>query len=484
MTRIRRRAKISSVSRSNALTFLDSVHRSYDRAVGFLNIPSGLAQRIRACSTLIHFRLPIRVDGDVRIVHAYRAQHSHHRKPVKGGIRYSPAVHADEVVALATLMTFKCALVNVPFGGAKGGVHIDPREESEEILERVTRRFAAELCWKNMLGPGYDVPAPDMGTGEREMAWIADTYTNLNPHDVQSLATVTGKPVQQGGIRGRKEATGRGVQYGIREFFRHPDDVRACGLDGGLEGKKVIVQGLGNVGYHAAKFMQEEDGCVIVGIIERDGALWNEDGLNVEDVRQYINEHKGVRGYEPATFVESGNDVLIRPCDILIPAALENQITVDNAHLIKARVIGEGANGPTTEEASQLLCQRGVAIIPDLYLNAGGVTVSYFEWGKNLARMRFGRLSRRADERQRNEMMLALEQATGHQFEDNLRSSITRGENELDLVRSGLDDTMREAMGEIREAKARLGTPDMRAAALAVAIEKVAMSYRQLGVWP
>ncbi len=429
------------------------------------------------------------MDGDVRIVHAYRAQHSHHRKPVKGGIRYSTEVHEDEVVALATLMTFKCALVNVPFGGAKGGVNIDSRLESPEILERVTRRFAAELCWRNMLGPGRDVPAPDMGTGAREMAWIADTYTHLNPSDVQGLACVTGKPVEQGGIRGRTEATGRGVQYGIREFFRHPDDVSGCGLDGGLEGKRVIVQGLGNVGYHAAKFLQEEDGCTITGIIERDGALWCEAGLSVEDVKQHIIEHGGIRGYEQrgnqaAEFVENGTDLLTRPCDILIPAALENQITMDNADRIQARVIAEGANGPTTEQASQHLSERGIAVIPDLYLNAGGVTVSYFEWGKNLARMRLGRLSRRADERQRNDMMHALEQATGHHFEASHRSAITRGEDELDLVRSGLDDTMREAMAEIREARKRLNTPDLRSTALAVAIDKVATAYRQLGVWP
>ena len=472
------------MSQNNARLFLDSVHRAYDKAVQFLDLPSGLADRIRATSSVIHFRLPIRVEGDVRIVHAYRAHHSYHRKPLKGGIRYSPAVNEDEVVALATLMTFKCALVNVPFGGAKGGVNIDPHKESEEVLERVTRRFAAELCWKNMLGAGSDVPAPDMGTGAREMAWIADTYAMLNSQDVQALACVTGKPVQQGGIRGREEATGRGVQYGLREFFRDADDVAACGLDGDLEGKRVIIQGLGNVGYHAAKFLKEEDGCVIVGIIERDGALWSDDGLDVEAVKAYAVEHRGVRGFEGARFVEDGADVLTWPCDILVPAALENQITMENAERIQARVIAEGANGPTSEDASQHLAERGVSVIPDLYLNAGGVTVSYFEWGKNLARIRFGRLSRRADELQRSNMLRAIEQATGHKFDDSLRELVTRGENELDLVRSGLDDTMRDALGEIREAKKRLGTPDLRTSAMAVAIEKVATSYRQMGVWP
>lgn len=472
------------MSQENAKQFLASVHRAYDRAVHHLHLPAGLAARIRATSSVLHLRLPIRVDGDVRIVHAYRAHHSMHRKPVKGGIRYSAAVHEDEVVALATLMTFKCALVNVPFGGAKGGVNIAPENESEEVLEQVTRRFAAELYWKNMLGPGLDVPAPDMGTSAREMAWIADTYTTLNPGDVHGLAAVTGKPVQQGGIRGRDEATGRGVQYGLREFFRDAKDVQACGLFGDLENKRIIVQGLGNVGYHAARCLRAEDGARIIGIIERDGALWNEEGLDVEAVKAHITEHRGVRGYQDARFVEDGREVLTRPCDVLIPAALENQITMENADRIQARVIAEGANGPTTEDASQSLSARGVAVLPDLYLNAGGVTVSYFEWGKNLSRIRFGRLSRRADERQRNEMLRAVEQATGHRFDSRQRQLITRGESELDLVRSGLDDTMREALGEIREARKRLNTPDLRTSALCVAIEKVATSYRQLGIWP
>lgn len=472
------------MSRQNARQFLDSVHHAYDQAVRFLSLPAGLAERIRACNSVIHFRLPVRVDGDVRIVHAYRAHHSWHRKPLKGGIRYSPDVHEDEVVALATLMTFKCALVNVPFGGAKGGVRIDPRTESPEVLEKVTRRFAAELYWKNMLGPGRDVPAPDMGTGEREMAWFADTYATLEPGDVHGLATVTGKPVQQGGIPGRTEATGRGVQYGIREFFREPMDVCATGLDGGLEGKKVIVQGLGNVGYHAAKFLREEDGCRIVGVIEHDGALWNEDGLDIEDIHHHLVETKGVRGYHGARYVEDGLDVLTWPCDILVPAALENQITMANANRIQARVVAEGANGPTTQEASLRLCERGITVLPDLYLNAGGVTVSYFEWGKNLARIRFGRLSRRADESQRVHMVDAIEEVTGHHFNDIQRRVLTRGEGEIDLVRSGLDDTMREALCEIREAKKRLKTPDLRTTALAVAIQKVATSYNQLGVWP
>lgn len=469
---------------ADATQFLDSVHRMYDQAVSYLDLPPGLAERIKACSLVLHFRLPIRVGDDVRIIHAYRAQHSLHRKPLKGGIRFSPMVHTDEVVALATLMTFKCALVNVPFGGAKGGVRIDPRVESPDVLERVTRRFAAELYWKNALGPGFDVPAPDMGTGAREMAWIADTYTTLNPQDVQGLAAVTGKPMQQGGIRGRHEATGRGVQYGVREFFRDAADVAATGLSGGLDGKRIIVQGLGNVGYHASKFLQEEDGCRIIGVIERDGAVWNEDGIAIEELKQYMDHHGGVRGYDAGRHVHDGREVLTRPCDILIPAALENQITEANVERIQARIVAEGANGPTTAAASQRLHERGITVIPDLYLNAGGVTVSYFEWGKNLARIRFGRLSRRVEEAQRTDMMRSFEEVMGKQFSDHHWDSLARGADELDLVRSGLDDTMREALQEVRVARQRYDIPDLRTAAYVVAIEKVAMSYRQLGVWP
>jgi len=465
-------------------SFRDDVYRMYDRAVSFLALPPGLSERIKTCSVLLHMKIPVRVEGDVRLFDAYRAQHSFHRKPVKGGIRFDAAVTADEVVALATLMTFKCALVNVPFGGAKGGVRIDPRAESADTLERVTRRYTAELFWRNCIGPGVDVPAPDMGTGPREMAWIADTYATLNPADIDPLACVTGKPVTQGGIRGRNEATGRGVQYGLREFFRVPADVKGCGLDGGLEGKRVIVQGLGNVGYHAAKFLQEEDGCRIVGIIERDGALWNDDGLSVEAIAQHIRAKKTVRGFTGAKLVERGADVLTSPCDILLPAATEGQITNGNADAIQARLVVEAANGPTTAEASDTLTRRGIAILPDLYINAGGVTVSYFEWSKNLAHMRFGRMSRRIDQQRRGQMMRAIEDMTSSRFTPEQWATVAQGAGEIDHVRSGLDDTMCEALAEVREARDRYKVPDLRTASFIVAIQKVVTSNLELGLWP
>jgi len=455
----------------------------YDEAVGHLDLPPGVSDRMKSCNVLLQIKIPVKFDNQVRIFDAYRAEHSFHRKPVKGGIRYAPEVNSSEVVALATLMTFKCALVNVPFGGAKGGICIDPRNESAEVIEAVTRRFTAELCWRNSIGPGVDVPAPDMGSGEREMAWIADTYATLNPKDIDALAAVTGKPVTQGGIRGRTEATGRGVQYAIREFFRDSSDVSSIGLDGALEGKRVIVQGLGNVGYHAAKFLEEEDGCRIVGVIERDGAVLNDDGLPIEALSQHLKATGGVKGFKGAKYESDGRSVLSAPCDILIPAALEEQIRDDNAESIQARLVVEAANGPTTFSAGKTLSSRGIAVLPDIYANAGGVTVSYFEWNKNLAHMRFGRMSKRINEDQQRDILLAVENMTGKQLSETERAKLSRGAGEIEHVRAGLDDTMREALAEIREARLAHKV-DFRTAAFIVAIGKVAMSNLELGCWP
>jgi glutamate dehydrogenase (NAD(P)+) len=465
--------------------FRQNVYKMFDRAAAHLDdYPPGLLDRIKSCSIVLHMKLPVR-DGDrVRMFDAYRAEHSLHKKPTKGGIRYDLAVNADEVVALATLMTFKCALVNVPFGGAKGGICINPRAESVEVLERVTRRYTAELFWRNCIGPGTDVPAPDMGSGEREMAWIADTYGTLNSTEIDSLACVTGKPVGQGGIRGRTEATGRGVQYALRELFRHRAEIEACGLSGELAGKSMIVQGLGNVGYHAAKFFEEEDGVKIVGIIERDGALWNPEGLSVEEVHQHMADTGGVRGFGPAEYVADSASVLTRDCDILVPAALENQLTSANCDAIKARVIVEAANGPTTFAAAESLSKRGVAILPDFYANAGGVTVSYFEWSKNLAHMRFGRMSKRIDATRRGKLITTIESLTGSQIEAQRREELAYGYGEIDHVRSGLDDTMRDAFAEIIDARDRFKTPDLRTAAFVNAIEKVAETNVSMGNWP
>ncbi len=465
------------------LTFSQSVNMMVDRALEKLDIKRGLAEQIKATNNVIKVQFSVQLEnGRYELFTGWRAVHSDHRLPVKGGIRYSPHANQDEVEALASLMTYKCAIVNVPYGGSKGALKIDPRQYNEVDLERITRRFARALISKGYISPGENVPAPDMGTGQREMAWIADIYRIMRPEDINHFACVTGKPVTNGGIRGRVEATGRGVQYVTREFFRHADAVQEAGMDGGLEGKRIVVQGLGNVGYHAAKFLQEEDGAKIIGIIEWDGALINDNGLNVEHVRQYINENGGVTGYPDAEYVKNGLKVLEKECDILIPAALEAQITATNAPYINAKLIVEAANGPITYDGDNILRDRGIAILPDAFVNAGGVTVSYFEWIKNLSHIRFGRMQRRLDELRGERILEALETMTGKTVPAHLRADILHGANELDLVRSGLDDTMRLAFQEIAEVKRQMSTvTDYRTASYVVAVQKIVTTHIEMG---
>ena len=379
-------------------SFRQSVDLMFNRAVGLMDLPPGLEQKIRVCNATYTVRFGVRLRGEIRTFTGYRSVHSEHMEPVKGGIRYAIGVNQDEVEALAALMTYKCALVETPFGGSKGGLCIDPREYEEHELELITRRFAYELAKRDLINPSQNVPAPDMGTGEREMAWIADQFARMNTTDINAKACVTGKPLNAGGISGRVEATGRGVQYALREFFRHPEDVKAAKMEGKLDGKRIVVQGLGNVGFHAAKFLASEDGAKITGIIERDGALVDDRGLDVEAVHRWIVNHGGVKDYADATYVEDGAKVLEADCDILIPAALEGVINLTNADRIKAPLIIEAANGPVTAGADEILRKKGTVIIPDMYANAGGVTVSYFEWVKNLSHIRFGRMQRRQEE--------------------------------------------------------------------------------------
>ncbi|WP_333833559.1 Glu/Leu/Phe/Val family dehydrogenase, partial [Rubrimonas sp.] len=413
----------------------------------------------------------------------YRSVHSEHMEPVKGGIRYAMSVNQDEVEALAALMTYKCALVETPFGGSKGGLCIDPRDWEADEMEKITRRFAYELIKRSLIHPSQNVPAPDMGTSEREMAWIADQFARMNTTEIDARACVTGKPLNAGGIEGRVEATGRGVQYALREMFRHPDAVAAANLEGRLAGKRLIVQGLGNVGYHAAKFLQEEDGCLIVGIVERDGAILDPAGLPVERVKAHLAETGGVRGFPGATYSANGAAALEEPCDILIPAAFEGVINLSNADRIQAPLIVEAANGPITAGADELLRRKGVVIVPDLYANAGGVTVSYFEWVKNLSHIRFGRMQRRQEEA-RHEMLIAeLEGAIGKTLDPGFKSRYLAGADELTLVRSGLDDTMRGAYQSMHEVwRSRKDVPDLRTAAYIVSIGRVAGSYAALGI--
>ena len=469
-------------------TFRESVDLMFNRAVALMDLPPGLEEKIRVCNATYTVRFGVRLRGQIHTFTGYRSVHSEHMEPVKGGIRYAMGVNQDEVEALAALMTYKCALVEAPFGGSKGGLRIDPREWDEDELERITRRFAYELIKRDLINPSQNVPAPDMGTGEREMAWIADQYKRMNTTDINGRACVTGKPINGGGIQGRTEATGRGVQYALQEFFRHPEDMKAAGLSGTLDGKKVIVQGLGNVGYHAAKFLSEEDGCIITGIIERDGALVSEDGLHVEEVRHWIAKHGGVKGYPDAEYVEDGSKVLENACDILVPAALEGVIHMGNPANIQAPLIIEAANGPVTAGADEILRKKGVVIIPDMYANAGGVTVSYFEWVKNLSHIRFGRMGRRQEEARHQLIVDELEQLSadrglGWTLTPGFKQQYLRGAGELELVRSGLDDTMRAAYQSMREVwHGRQDVTDLRTAAYLVSIDKVAASYRAAGL--
>ncbi len=459
-------------------SFLQSVERMIDDAIGRMDLAPGLADQLRVCRSVYQVRFPVKLRGEFHVFEGWRATHSEHRLPAKGGIRFAPDVNQDEVEALATLMTFKCALVDVPFGGAKGGLRIDPRQYDRDELEKITRRFTIELDRGGCVSPSMNVPAPDMGTGEREMAWIANSYRTLHPEDINAEACVTGKPPQMGGIRGRVEATGRGVQNGLQEFFRHADDVKEAGLQGSLEGQRVVVQGLGNVGYHAARFLEEEDGAKIVGIIERDGALVNDAGLSVERVSEHLREHGGVKDFPDAEYVADGSAVLEADCDILIPAALESQIGEQNAGRIRARLIAEAANGPLTYEGHRILSEAGRVVLPDLYLNAGGVTVSYFEWVKNLSKIRFGRMERRMVETRAQSAVDIFESMLGRPVPEHLARGLRQEVDELRLVRSGLDDTMRNAYGEIREVwRSRDDVTDLRTAAYIVAIDKVAHYY-------
>jgi len=467
-------------------SFYTTVLKNFDRAAALTDLPKGLLQQIRVCNSVYQMSFPVKIGNGYQIIDAYRVQHSQHRSPTKGGIRYSDLVDQEEVMALASLMTFKCAIVDVPFGGAKGGVKINPRNYSVNQLQRITRRYTAELIKKNFIGPSVDVPAPDYGTGSREMAWILDTYLTFNRNsEIDAVGCVTGKPVNLNGVRGRTEATGRGVYYGIREALNYESDMKKIGLTKGVAGKRVVVQGMGNVGSYTAKIFQEEGDALIVGIAEYDGTIVNPKGIDIEKLIKHKKETGSITGFDGATELNDKSDWASIDCDVLVPAALENQINMDNAGKIKAKIIGEAANGPITGEAEKILNNAGVIIIPDMYLNAGGVTVSYFEWLKNLSHVRFGRMDKRFNQNTYMNIMGTVENLTGKSISQKDKEFITRGADEIDLVRSGLEETMVGAYQGIRELKKRRKKiPDLRTAAFISAIEKVANDYITMGVFP
>ncbi len=473
------------MAKTREVSFLDSVSQNFDKAAPHTGLPDGLLQQIKVCNSVYQMRFPVKIGSEYQVIEAYRVQHSHHRLPTKGGIRYSQKVDQEEVMALASLMTYKCALVDVPFGGAKGGVKISPRDYTTAQLQKITRRYTTELIRKNFIGPGIDVPAPDYGTGSREMAWILDTYQTFKGGEIDSAGCVTGKPVSQNGIQGRTEATGRGVYYALKEIVSYKDDMAKLGLTTGMEGKTIAIQGLGNVGYHTGVICQEEGGATIVSVAEYEGAIYSKNGIDMKKLLKHRKSTGSILNFPGAKNLKQRKEVLEVDCDILIPAALENQIRKDNAKNVKAKIVAEAANGPVTADAQNILTKKGIMVVPDMYINAGGVTVSYFEWLKNLSHMRFGRMEKRFDQNTYNNLVSLVERLTGHTIGKKERSLITKGADEIDLVRSGLEETMITAYQQIREtSKRKKKIEDMRTAAFVSALGKVSSDYLNLGIFP
>ncbi|HMQ61721.1 MAG TPA: Glu/Leu/Phe/Val dehydrogenase [Flavilitoribacter sp.] len=468
-------------------SFYQSVIDFFDKAGAHTGIDQGILEQIKVCNAVFQMQFPVKIGNEVKVVEAYRVQHSHHRTPTKGGIRYSNHVNQEEVMALATLMSIKCAIVDVPFGGAKGGVKINPWEYTPDQLEKITRRYTAELIKRNLIGPSIDVPAPDYGTGGREMAWIYDTYRTFRGDEIDAAGCVTGKPVSQNGVRGREEATGRGVYYGIREACNFEEDMKNLGLTPGIKGKTMVVQGLGNVGSHTAKVSQDEGGAIIVGVAEVEGCIYNPNGIDIHDLLQFRKETGSILNYPGATSYgkEDRRKVMEFDCDILVPAALENEITYRNAPNVKAKIIAEAANGPITSSAEEILLAKNILIIPDVFLNAGGVTVSYFEWLKNLSHIRFGRMDKRFNQNIHSEILDVIETTTGRPVSEGERKMIARGADEIDLIRSGLEETMISAYNEIRRIwKENPAIDSLRTAAFVNAIKKISNDYQNLGIFP
>ncbi len=464
--------------------FFRAVENYIDAGAEGLDVSPDLLAQIKACNAVYRMRFPVQLDdGNIHVVEAYRAEHSFHRLPVKGGIRYAPDVDQDEVMALAALMTYKCALVGVPFGGAKGGVRIDPRKHSVRELERITRRYTAELMKKRFLGPAVDVPAPDYGTGEREMAWIADTYRALNEGDINADACVTGKPLEMMGIPGRREATGLGVFFGVRQCVNDAEVMRALALPLGIAGKRVVIQGLGNVGYWAAEAF-ERAGAKLIGLAEINGAIVNDGGIALDKAMAHRRETGTFLGFPGATDLEDASKALELDTDVLVPAALQNAITEENAPRVRARIIAEGANGPLTPSADAILRQRGVCVLPDIFLNAGGVTVSYFEWLKNVHHVSFERMTKRWSEQVSEHFCDVLDRIGARRLEESERKLLVHGPEERELVHSALENTMVTAYDALRSCQKARGKADLRSSAFALALQKVARIYSGAGIFP
>jgi len=463
--------------------FLLDTNRYVNKALKYSELSDDLAKKIVTCNSTYTVRFGVRLRGQIYTFEGWRSVHSEHMEPTKGGIRFDMDTHAEEVEALAALMSYKCAIINVPYGGSKGGLKIDPTQWESRELEKITRRFAQELIKRDLISPSMNVPAPDIGTSSKEMAWIADEYRKIHPADINGSACVTGKPPSKNGLVGREEATGRGVQYIVREFFRNPDLLKLVKLDNDLSTKSFILQGLGNVGYHLSKFLTEDDGVKLIGISEFNGGIYNEDGINVEHAKKYFTKHNSFENYPKATFIKDSSLLLKRKCDILIPAARENVITEKNAEDISARLIVEAANGPISYKGNQILNRKKIFVIPDILANGGGVAVSYFEWVKNLRHIRFGRLEKRRNQIQLNNLIEAIESMTGKTMPAKYKSNFHNGIEEIDLIRSGLDDMMIDGFQNVKKEFLKTDKiPDFRTAAFKAAIEKISLSYDFIGL--
>ena len=463
--------------------FLLDTNRYVNKALKFSDLSDDLANKIVTCNSTYTVRFGVRLRGQIYTFEGWRSVHSEHMEPTKGGIRFDMDTHAEEVEALAALMSYKCAIINVPYGGSKGGLKIDPSQWESRELEKITRRFAQELIKRDLISPSMNVPAPDIGTSSKEMAWIADEYRKIHPADINGSACVTGKPPSKNGLVGREEATGRGVQYIVREFFRNPDLLKLVKLDNDLSTKSLILQGLGNVGYHLSKFLTEDDGVKLIGISEFNGGIYNDDGINVEHAKKYFTKHNSFENYPKATFIKDSSLLLKRKCDILIPAARENVITEKNAEDISANLIVEAANGPISYKGNQIINRKKIFVIPDILANAGGVAVSYFEWVKNLRHIRFGRLEKRRNQIQLNNLIEAIESMTGKTMPAKYKTNFHDGIEEIDLIRSGLDDMMIDGFQSVKKEFIETDKiTDFRTAAFKAAIEKIALSYDFIGL--
>ena len=462
-------------------TFLENVDMMLNDAFQFIKIDPDIAKIIKTCRSVIQLKFPVKIRNKIEIFYGWRAVHSNHRLPAKGGLRFSLNVNQEEIEALASLMTFKCAVVDVPFGGAKGGLLIDPKKYDEESLERITKKYARELIRRGFLSPARDVPAPDVGTSPREMGWILDAYKSSRPDDINHMACVTGKSVDHGGIKGRQEATGRGVCEALKEFFRHPEEVRKANLKLGLENQTIIIQGFGNVGLNSAKALYA-NGAKIIGIAEREGGIFSEKGIDIYQLEEYKNDEHTILNFPNTEIIKNSIDLISYKCDILIPAALESVITFKNADTIQAQIICEGANGPITYRANKKLLEKGKVIIPDIYANAGGVTVSYFEWIRNTSHIRMGRLNKRYEEDRGEAIIKAIQNISDKKIPPDLIKQLVHGANEEDIIASGLEDTMRVAFQEMLNIKDKYNLDSYRMSAYAIALKKIEKSYLELGI--